>query len=403
MLPATRRKLRREISILIPFGLSVVVPRSLTAGVSGVRQVYGFIGNYTTNSGYFGHSSIVSSACNRFQAGSQRVQSINTLTSVLRSGTTVRRCWSDLNNPPSGEPVSQTRLLPVRNPTVGRRWIVQFQPGTWRSATFVNPPSGDGGYFNSSLETWRSATSVIPPSGDGGYFNSSLETWQPRAPVPATLIPPTAVGCLPKARSAECWRTLKGSLDICAGGIQEESVGFAVGRLELNDPPASAGGIRQRARSLCRLELNDPPTAVGGMRGGSGCGDAGWTLTKCEDHHERRLCSWGFPGIARILRALRGNCSVEHGLCSASRTRSFKSLAVPGLKSCSKFGAKFTASLSDEDPKQVMLQNRFVERELQIDLLRCTLYNPATPLDPLEEVIAPAIFARRFQDCKRAL
>src|SRR5215472_7125755 len=102
MLLATRRKLRREISILIPFGLSVVVPRSLTAGVSGVRQVYGFIGNYTTISSDFGHSSIASTACNGFQARSHPGRPTNMPTSVLRLGNTARRCWLDLNNPPVG-------------------------------------------------------------------------------------------------------------------------------------------------------------------------------------------------------------------------------------------------------------------------------------------------------------
>jgi hypothetical protein len=250
MLPATRRKLRREISILFPFGLSVVVPRSVTAGVNGVLKVYGFIGDYTTISGHFGHSSSASPACNRFQAHSHPSRPTNTLTRILRLGTTVRTRWLDLSNPPTGEPVSETHLLPDRNPTVER--------------------------------------------------------------------------------------------------------------------PASAGGIRERARSLCRLDLNDPPTAVGGIRGGSGCGDAGWTLTMCEHQHERRM-----------------NCSVQRGLNRTSGTKRFTRNAVPGLKSWVKFRATFTASLRDKErerfshndrkpfsqsdcPIKVMPENRFVDRELQL-------------------------------------
>src|SRR5215471_10388387 len=109
ILPATRRKLRREICILFPFGLSVVVPRSLTAGVSGVLKVYGFIGNYTTISSDFGHSSIASTACNGFQARSHPGRPTNMLTSVLRLGNTVWRCWLDLNNPPVGAVVPSER------------------------------------------------------------------------------------------------------------------------------------------------------------------------------------------------------------------------------------------------------------------------------------------------------
>ena len=54
----------------------------------------------------------------------------------------------------------------------------------------------------------------------------------------------------------------------CVGGNQAGE--FEVRRLELNDPPAAAGGIQEGEVEfeVRRLELNDPPASGGGIQEG---------------------------------------------------------------------------------------------------------------------------------------
>src|SRR5215471_6372824 len=231
MLLATRRKLRREISILIPFGLSVVVPRSLTAGVSGVLKVYGFIGNYTTKSGNFGHSSIASTACNRFQAGAQRVQFVNTQTRLLRLGTTVRRCWLDLNNRPESRG-AECKRTSKRSPTF--RWIQEDRVGFAAGRLELNdPPASAGG---SSLD--------ISPGLDaasGSHAASSASS--------------TDTG-----RLSRRYATRNHSLSAIPGLERPGYIHNAATRRSTSFRWWDSGGTRSR----CRLELNDPPASAGG-------------------------------------------------------------------------------------------------------------------------------------------
>src|SRR5215831_5122626 len=54
---------------------------------------------------------------------------------------------------PSGEHSSREHSSGEQsNPTVGRRWIVQFQPKMPHTTSSAIPPAEAGGYFNSSLE-----------------------------------------------------------------------------------------------------------------------------------------------------------------------------------------------------------------------------------------------------------
>jgi len=100
---------------------------------------------------------------------------------------------------------------------------------------------------------------TMPPRRFGEGAAGSLELNDPPAP---------AGGIQERVRVGPLSRPDLNDPPAPAGGIQERVRVGPLSRLDLNDPPASAGGIQERVRvgPLSRLDLNDPPASAGGIQ-----------------------------------------------------------------------------------------------------------------------------------------